>query len=216
MSVTTEDTTGSTRSGTQAEPTPGADDTTPPGTPGPHLFGSRGRHRRPRPRRVLLAAGGLVLAAGALSLVRLMPDPGADGLSTAKGTPDPAPGKDTSTDTDRATNTAATFGAVPDGSPSAPSAMGGPTAAPTTSTIVIPTPGTTTAPTTTPATAPRPTHTTPPRPPAAAPPTTAPQPPTTQTPPHPAANSPAPRPSRPGGVCVPVIGLCVDPLSDGG
>ena len=41
---------------------------------GIRLFGPRGRHRKPRPRKVLLAAGGLALAAGALSLVRLTPD----------------------------------------------------------------------------------------------------------------------------------------------
>src|SRR5690349_20801821 len=45
----------------------------------------RGRHRRPRPRKVLFAAGGLALAAGVLSLVRLSPDPGgAGGPGTAE------------------------------------------------------------------------------------------------------------------------------------
>ncbi|NGO49097.1 hypothetical protein [Streptomyces ureilyticus] len=35
----------------------------------------RGRHRKPRPRRMLMAVGGLALAAGALSLMRLAPEP---------------------------------------------------------------------------------------------------------------------------------------------
>ncbi|MFE1241511.1 hypothetical protein [Streptomyces tendae] len=43
-----------------------------------YAWGRRGRHRRPRPRRVLLAAGGLALAAGALSVVRLLPESGGD------------------------------------------------------------------------------------------------------------------------------------------
>ncbi|EFD67115.1 conserved hypothetical protein, partial [Streptomyces lividans TK24] len=43
-----------------------------------YAWGRRGRHRRPRPRKVLLAAGGLALAAGALSVVRLLPGPGGD------------------------------------------------------------------------------------------------------------------------------------------
>lgn len=43
-----------------------------------YAWGRRGRHRRPRPRKVLLAAGSLALAAGALSVVRLLPGPGGD------------------------------------------------------------------------------------------------------------------------------------------
>ncbi|WP_328769061.1 hypothetical protein [Streptomyces sp. NBC_00286] len=35
----------------------------------------RGRHRKPRPRRMLVTVGGLALAAGALSLMRLAPEP---------------------------------------------------------------------------------------------------------------------------------------------
>ncbi|PIM66021.1 hypothetical protein CTU88_45525, partial [Streptomyces sp. JV178] len=35
----------------------------------------RGRHRRPRPRKVLFAVGGMALAASALSLLRLASDP---------------------------------------------------------------------------------------------------------------------------------------------
>ncbi|MFI1480864.1 hypothetical protein [Streptomyces sp. NPDC020747] len=47
-------------------------ETTPPE---PVLTRPRGRHRKPRPRRVLLAVGGLALAAGALSLLRMAPHP---------------------------------------------------------------------------------------------------------------------------------------------
>ncbi|MER6045045.1 hypothetical protein ABT136_30575, partial [Streptomyces sp. NPDC001856] len=49
--------------------------------------GGRGRHRRPRPRKVLLVAGGLALAAGALSLVRLTPDSPVPGIGTAEADP---------------------------------------------------------------------------------------------------------------------------------
>ena len=78
------------------------------------LFGSRGRHRRPRPRKILLAVGGLAVAAGALSLVRMAPEGalGGGGLGTAEAEPrldDPHAGSGT----DRATNAAATIGAVP-------------------------------------------------------------------------------------------------------
>ncbi|MET9147686.1 hypothetical protein [Streptomyces sp. NPDC004042] len=59
----------------------------------------RGRHRRPRPRRVLLTAGGLALAAGVLSLVRLTPQsaqtsPQAGGPGAAEAAPraDTGPG----------------------------------------------------------------------------------------------------------------------------
>ncbi|EGX56789.1 hypothetical protein SZN_25984, partial [Streptomyces zinciresistens K42] len=46
-------------------------------------LGSRGRHRRPRSRKALLAAGGLALAAGVLSLMRPAPDSAAPRLGTA-------------------------------------------------------------------------------------------------------------------------------------
>ncbi|MEU0741635.1 hypothetical protein [Streptomyces sp. NPDC006134] len=69
----------------------------PPDAAVPRPWGPRGRHRRPpRPRRLLLGAGGLALAAGALSLVRIVPDPGTGGSDTAQAAPshpvtDPAP-----------------------------------------------------------------------------------------------------------------------------
>ncbi|MEV2236059.1 hypothetical protein AB0H69_46955 [Streptomyces phaeochromogenes] len=58
------------------------DTATKPGTvtpetapPEPVLTRPRGRHRKPRPRRILFAVGGLALAAGALSLLRMAPQP---------------------------------------------------------------------------------------------------------------------------------------------
>jgi len=58
------------------------DTATKPGTvtpettpPEPALTRPRGRHRKPRPRRILFAVGGLALAAGALSLLRMAPHP---------------------------------------------------------------------------------------------------------------------------------------------
>ncbi|MFF3344362.1 hypothetical protein [Streptomyces sp. NPDC002779] len=181
------------------------------------LFGSRGRHRRPRPRKVLLAAGGLALAAGALSLVRLTPESGLGGLDAPEA--EPWPGGDGAPATDHATNAAAAVGPLPRVSPSATTVLGGPGA---------PTP---TAPPSPAPTNPAPTAPPPPQAPLdpattipEAPRTDAPQPPATTHPaPQPAAPSrpahtPAPEPTpgptdRPG-VCLPVIGLCVDPLPE--
>jgi len=182
------------------------------------LFGSRGRHRRPRPRKVLLAVGGLAVAAGALSLVRMAPEGGlGGGLGTAEAEPrldDPHAGSGT----DHATNAAATIPAVPKVSPSATSPMGGVSAMPTPGVSVVPVPSSTPAgagavdapgPTTIPD-APNPTT-------AAPQPTQPPSPAPSQstyTPPQ--APTPTPQPTQPsgggGGVCVPVIGLCVGPL----
>ncbi|MDT9698895.1 hypothetical protein [Streptomyces sp. P17] len=183
------------------------------------LFGARGRHRRPRPRKVLLAAGGLALAAGALSLVRLTPDSGLGSLGAPEAEPWLDPSGDSDPAGDRATNAAAAVDPVPQVSPSATTAMGGvlgatPTATPglvpNATSAAPPAPVTTTipeAPDTTPPQAPTTTS------PAAQPPAAAPTP----TPGKP-ANSPSPQPSpsasdRPG-VCVPIIGLCVDPLTE--
>ncbi|MFC9908868.1 hypothetical protein [Streptomyces sp. NPDC059862] len=173
----------------------------------------RGRHRRPRPRKVLFAVGGLALAAGALSLVRMTSESGGDDLGTAQA----APGRDPVTGSDRATTASATVADVPDAGPSAGVPLGGADATPSTGTGPAPLLSATTSPTP-PATSPAasatssapsaPGTTEPPRPPA--PTTSAPQPTPTPTPSSP---SPAPQPDQPG-LCVPVIGLCVDTLSD--
>ncbi|MDQ0992718.1 hypothetical protein [Streptomyces sp. V3I7] len=181
----------------------------------------RGRHRRPRPRRALLAAGGLALAAGALSLVRSAPESGVGGPGPAEAEPRL---NERGGVTELPANAAATVGAA---RPSATSVMGGASApVPTTTgttapaatatslpaflpggaervpttipTAVVRTPG---APATTGA-APRPSATSSARP-STPPPATA---PSHSTP------APAPRPASPGTVCVPVIGLCVGPL----
>ena len=182
----------------------------------------RGRHRKPRPRRVILAAGGLALAAGALSLVRMAPETVIGGI----GSPDAEPTAGAAV-TDTAGNAAATVEAVEAVPPAHPVAattsavMGGegtlprpdvslaPSAVPTRS-VVVPSP-----PTNTPvsgggrgnrtgipaATAPAP-----------VPPHSAPQPPATTTAaPEPSATPPAPdRKPRPPALCLPVVGICVN------
>ncbi|WP_234439851.1 hypothetical protein [Streptomyces bicolor] len=175
------------------------------------LFGPRGRHRRPRPRKALLAAGGLALAAGALSLVRLTPDSDVTGL----GTPQTDPASDPISAPEHANNAAATVPTTaPKPSPSTTHVMGGQGATPTTATIVVPTANT--------GATPRPDRTAgqTPAPHRPAPTSQAPDPaptrPPTQPPGRPTPNPPAPQPDQPtdDGVCVPVIGLCVDPLNN--
>ncbi|MGC0400940.1 hypothetical protein RKD27_003584 [Streptomyces sp. SAI-126] len=204
---------------------------------GTRLFGPRGRHRKPRPRKVLLAAGGLALAAGALSLVRLTPDAGLGGYGATEPDPQAAPGTDTDIDlvpgtgagpgTDRATNASATVGAVPLVSPSSTTAMGGISATPTpgaapaapaasataaTAATVVPLPRGA-APTTIPEApntpAPAPTATARPHSPATS---AAPAPGRTAPPPAPApapTAQPTHAPQPAPGLCVPIIGLCV-------
>ncbi|CCK27847.1 putative membrane protein [Streptomyces davaonensis JCM 4913] len=186
-------------------------------TPPLRLFGPRGRHRRPRPRKILLAAGGLALAAGALSLVRLTPESGLGSLGTPEAEPWTTDDSGTDPGTGHSTNAAATVDTVPRVSPSATSAMGGLTAAPTETNGLGPTPSGTAVP---PPLNRDPATTIP-----EAPQTTAPQPPTTSAAPQPrpttspnpqpssAPPSPAPSPADRPGVCLPIIGLCVDPLT---
>ncbi|MFI2759630.1 hypothetical protein ACH5A3_12220 [Streptomyces echinatus] len=182
----------------------------------------RGRHRKPRPRKVLLATGGLALAAGVLSLVRVAPDSGVGAPGTAEAESRHDPGGAAAAGP---ANTAATV-AAPTALPSATSAMGGRSLAPTSTGSPVPTaaadtdaapPGDTAVPASdppavptgapdTPAGPPRPTQT------ASAPP----QAPATPDPAPAPSRTPTPDPgtSKPdhGGVCVPVIGLCVDVL----
>jgi hypothetical protein len=174
----------------------------------------RGRHRRPGPRKILLAVGGLAVAAGVLSLVRLAPESGVGGLGTAEAEPSP----DATRGADRPANAAATIRAdptaIPSAIPSATSVMGGEGATPTTTSGVVPTPYATTA------HPPAEVHppAVPETPAAATPAPEAPAPhPTSSTAPEPTpsrpANSPSPAPSRPR-LCVPIIGLCVDGLAN--
>ncbi|MER6060257.1 hypothetical protein ABT167_03460 [Streptomyces sp. NPDC001792] len=173
----------------------------------------RGRHRKPRPRKVLLAAGGLALAAGVLSLVRVSPESGVGAPGTAEAEPRAGAGGGT---TDHASNAAATVSADPTALPSATSVMGGRSPAPTptgtrtgpaakkaspSGTAVPTATALPTAPGTTSATTPRPSVT-----------TSAPRPAPTTTPPAPTTPSPSHSTADPGpgGLCVPVLGLCVD------
>ena len=209
----------------------------------------RGRHRRPRPRKVLLVAGGLALTAAALSVVRLLPEPGGDG-GVGFGA-EAAPrvdggGRDKASD-DRASAPTSTGadGGTPGASPSATSAMGGLSGSPEPGLIpdLVPGPAASDPP------APHPASTTGPGAPDAsggerpgegqegegegeggrdrdpdtpgtpqpshsdrpAPHSTPPTPPPGHS--TPSAPAPAPEPDDPG-LCVPVIGLCVDLLGD--
>ncbi|MGX1132760.1 hypothetical protein RKD49_004950 [Streptomyces glaucescens] len=185
---------------------------------------ARGRHRRPRSRKLLLAAAGLVVAAGLLSLVRPTPEPGVvGGLGAARSGPTP----DRSTadgGRERAADTAATFAAAPEHDPSAPSALGGAGTTPRAASAGVPVPAAPGSSTRTGSGVPRATtvpHA--PNPPAApssvvttvppAPPGTTPSKPKPTAEPAPATTAPAPqRPDDPE-LCVPVIDLCLDPLS---
>ncbi|MEU6255644.1 hypothetical protein [Streptomyces sp. NPDC047043] len=154
---------------------------------------------------MLYAVGGLALAAGALSLVRMPPNTGSGGAGTAVA----EPGHDPVSGADRSDNAVATVEAVPRVSPSATSAMGGVSATPTQTAGLVPLPTTTTppapatpgTPTTIPEAPNTPAPATPP-----APTTAAPQPAPT---PSRTTEPPAPNPSQPD-LCVPVVGLCVD------
>ncbi|WP_282084665.1 hypothetical protein [Streptomyces tendae] len=207
-----------------------------------YAWGRRGRHRRPRPRKVLLAAGGLALAAGALSVVRLLPEPGGDpgAFGAGAGPRVEGPGRGAAPDRAASPGAAATGGGPPGASPSATSAMGGLSGSPAPDLV----PGLVPGPSASDPTAPRPAATTGPdglgtpegRSPGQGEPTdgeggdpedpgdrapspgapqpsrsdgTAPPPPPDRgTPP---TSDPEPEPDDPG-LCVPVIGLCVDLL----
>ena len=108
------------------------DTATKPGTvtpettpPEPALTRPRGRHRKPRPRRILFAVGGLALAAGALSLLRMAPHP--TGGDTGVEATDIDPSAAGSTDSPAQNDT----GAVPVAAPP-PTAGGSPSATATT------------------------------------------------------------------------------------
>ncbi|MEU4171555.1 hypothetical protein AB0F46_32330 [Streptomyces sp. NPDC026665] len=175
----------------------------------------RGRHRKPRRRRVLFAAGGLALAAGVLSLTRMTPDAvtGSAGGGNAEAEP-----VATATDNGTADDAVPTVAAMPTptraGAAPASPAMGGTSPAPTSDTSAAPAsvrtpaataPGTTGIPTA-PATTPPPARPTP----AATAPAGVPR----HTP------SPSPSATAPGhqqpGVCVPIVGICVNGLLSSG
>lgn len=179
----------------------------------------RGRHRKPRPRRVMFAVGGLALAAGALSLARMAapesvvgggagnteaePRPGVatgealDAAPTVWATPSTRPASQGATPAQVAVSATPASGVSP--APTAPS-----TAAPS-SAAAIPSarasvpvgsvPDTTGIPTA---------------------PVAVPSQPRTQQPsaPSPTTRAPAPSPSQSApGLCVPIIGICVNDLA---
>ncbi|MFJ9583033.1 hypothetical protein [Streptomyces acidicola] len=178
-----------------------------------HPRPARGRHRKPRPRRMLFAVGGLALAAGALSFVRLVPESAVGG---GAGVTEAEPRAAADGVSEGATNTAATMKAA---RPPAGSAGPGTTTAhvvvgsgpsPRTTTGATPpsgamSPGPTAPPTQSPGT--------PTTPATKAPATTAPAPPR----PTQSTAAPAPRPGHPDerdqrddrGLCLPVIKLCL-------
>ena len=188
-------------------------------TPGPFWVRPVGRHRKPRPRRVVLAVGGFALAAGALSLVRLAPE----SVTGGGGTAEAEPRIDTSV---AATTTEATGRAVPStgskrpatGSerPSTAAPMAGASAPPTATAAD----GPTAHPSSSLSSAPRLADPATGIPEASSPPTASrtPEPPATT----PAAARPATSPTatthtpqptaNPPGLCVPIVGLCVNAL----
>lgn len=196
-----------------------------PATARSGAFRPRGRHRRPRPRKVVLAAGGLAFAAGVLGLLRVVPDGGGGGPVAGA-----AVGDDGGTSTgvgegevgregyaggviDLATNAAP----VPSGATGDTRTGGDTRSTPGGAASRVPDPRSTpdtpgvprpsapsqelpVSPTPTPDT---PTHTARPAPPAPAPTPTV-VPPESHTP------STTPTPDDPHDICIPAIGLCVD------
>ncbi|MFD6556044.1 hypothetical protein, partial [Streptomyces sp. NPDC058398] len=183
----------------------------------------RGRHRKPRRRRVLFAAGGLALAAGVLSLARMTPDPVTGHADAGATEAEPVA---TATDNDLAGGAVPTVAAMPTptGAGAAPAspAMGGTSPAPTSDASPVPASVRTPGPTVPAARGAAPVATAPgstgiPT----APVTTA--PPARPTPtatapaevprhtPSPAPTAPAPS-HRPPDVCVPIVGICVNGL----
>ncbi|MDR3082949.1 MAG: hypothetical protein LBV60_18845 [Streptomyces sp.] len=175
--------------------------------PGPLRRRPSGRHRKPRPRRMALTVGGFALAAGALSLLRLVPESATGGSGTAQA--EPRIGATTAV----ASGSADTVAAVPSAraaSRSATAVMGGvspsapATARPSSSaprhtdpaTGIPEAPSTPMTPSETSA---------PPEPTTSAAPQPTPSPTTTTQAPDPATSTP--------GLCLPFIGLCLDDLT---
>ncbi|MFB7573650.1 hypothetical protein [Streptomyces sp. NPDC056165] len=188
---------------------------------------ARGRHRRRRPRKALLAAGGLAVAAGVLSFVRLAPESGPTRLGAAEAEPHAAPGHDSGGSAGTPADTSATTAAGPATAPSAAVALRGVSGAPVPDGSAVPVaspsaataaaepsalPETTTVPT---ALAEDPDPPEYPEHPEHPEPTNAPGPSASTAP----APRPTPAPSRStqppappsggGGLCLPIIGLCV-------
>ncbi|MFJ5261240.1 hypothetical protein ACIQAC_12345 [Streptomyces sp. NPDC088387] len=185
---------------------------------------ARGRHRRPRPRGLLLAAVVLTLAAGTLSLAALIPGGGGSGFRTTDAGPYPGypdrPVTHTRTDAATDASTNAAIPVPPDAADITPNAGHSATTPPGTP---VPGPSTAVPPHGDPdgpsaATPPRRGTTPAPTPPReTAPPPSQPRP-TTSAPvptPTPSRTTPPPAPEDPPRLCVPIIGLCVGGLLGG-
>ncbi|MFI8087115.1 hypothetical protein ACIF9R_02215 [Streptomyces sp. NPDC086080] len=172
----------------------------------------RGRHRKPRPRKALLAASGLALAAGAVTLVRLASAP--DGIE-AEAAPRSAPPTETDAPADAPRPATPTPAAPsPKAGPSSPEVLGSknstpvlPPGAPSRPRERIPTP----LPETADPPAPTPPKNDEPSPPPG--PSPVPEEPPPHRPDGPGAPAPEPDPALDPdpdpGLCIPIIGLCV-------
>lgn len=169
-----------------------------------------GRHRKPRPRRLVLAAGGIALASGALGLVHLASPPTTGGGGSAEAQPRIGA---TTRSTAPASVRAVPSAGEPGGSATAGTAAGGAPRAATATVRPFAQPS---------SAAPRTADTATGIPDAPSSPTASriSRSPTTAT--TPPAGSPAPSPHTatapapdqdPPGLCVPIVGLCVDGLT---
>ncbi|MFE9098707.1 hypothetical protein [Streptomyces sp. NPDC007264] len=174
---------------------------------GPLRLRPVGRHRRPRPRRLVLAVGGLALASGALGLVHLASPPVTGGGGTAEAEPRidasagsaaPVPGRAVPSAGERGDSAGRAAGGAPRAATATVRPLAQPSsAAPRTADTATGIPDAPSSPTA----------------------TRIPGSPTATTPP---AGSPAPSPSTstapapdqdPPGLCVPIVGLCVSGLT---
>ncbi|MGW9030533.1 hypothetical protein ACWGQ5_41965 [Streptomyces sp. NPDC055722] len=188
--------------------------TAPQNAAAPRLFRPAGRHRKPRPRRVaLLAVGGIALAAGGLSLIRLAPEGATAGGGMAAAEPridatDTAVTVETTLPHTKGVSRSATTITRAARPASAPTADLRPSRSSYSHTAraTDPTTGMPEAPWT--PTASRSSH-----PPQATTPSAS--WPTPTEPPDPTTQAPSPSPDQPG-LCVPIIGLCVGLPGSGG
>ncbi|MEV7786364.1 hypothetical protein AB0O72_13295 [Streptomyces sp. NPDC088106] len=166
----------------------------------------RGRHRKPRLRKALLAASGLALAAGAVTLVRLASAPdggtGVEVEAAPRPTAPPAQAVPPS-------GTPPATAPAPKGAPSSPEILGGQKATPLTppgppSRPRAPIPATAPETADTPTPTPPPSHA-----PAAPPPVHEEREPPPHRPDRPDSPAPTPPPEADPGLCIPLIGLCL-------
>ncbi|MFI8203228.1 hypothetical protein [Streptomyces sp. NPDC085937] len=162
----------------------------------------RGRHRKPRRRRAMLATAVLTLAAGAATLIRVaMPD--APDAGTYAGPRPLAPTSASPHQPPQATRTGTP--APPQPSPSSPKPLGGKASAPLTPPEGSTTPLPSREPTEEPAFQPPPS----PKPPPPQPTTEPPPPPQTSSTPPPQEPEPEPEDDDAPSLCLPLLNLCL-------